>query len=246
VLETLKFWLDKRLTKIFYSLMVGDKYETVLILGKPGTGKSTYAYYALKAALVYKLYKKLGEEVLKGAYCWGAKCEERDYFDEILARYSFVGVEDVERLIRYLVGIADGKNKPHDFVFLDDLIYKYWHGAPASLKKLHTLYRDFLIFRRTFANKFVVGTAVYTKWVVDGFVQTSYVIEGKYYGKYRIFVRKKCEIKEGKYVCEKTWADAIPVDEKYAMPKWLEEEIDKRKRKAMKHVLKKLGYVKDR
>ena len=250
--DVLGYLMDLHLSKLIFSSMVKARtgINGIAVVGPAGTGKTTYVYYAAKAAYIRFLcnQKGYGEKAgcikyITGNYnlCFGRKCREPDDVDKMIRDYLFVGEEDILRLRDVLMKVSEeGRNLP--FAFLDDLIVKFSFHAGGVLRDIAIALNRFAQYRRTFANVVII-TSTHKNNIINAFsdfivIHAREQLTKYYYVRYRRIVRTR-QVKLGPrhgfmdaLVTGVTiaWTDEIPRKSIFATPRWLEEEVDKRKR----------------
>ena len=262
-MQVLRYYLDLNLTNAIIAAFYGQPGGAYLILGMQGTGKSTYAYYAAKTALIAYHCRN----VLRNAYsndtimncvkrefgdiCFGKDCEEPDEADKSIRKWVFVGVEDIGRLAEYLKEVVLEKQKPVPVLFIDDIVLKGDWWVSKEHREIIQSFRRINQFRRL-AARVVIATAPSNRDVMD-FGATFIKVYGKSdwrevrFTRWAVQAIKRWVSTTGEptvawqNVIVKRWMDVLPRRKEFGMPLWLEEQINKRKREILRHVLNKLS-----
>ncbi len=183
---------------MFRALRGIDASLNVLVVGRQGTGKSTYAYYSFKVAYLHnKAYghivrarKRIGySDDVKVEFtgikeyvndnnlrvCLHANCDSMDDIDKELHQYMFVDYEDYPRLYDVLISVVKNREPP-PFLFLDDMIIKgittlggYYRRIYQYMNKLYAFFRA--------VSRVIIVTAPAKDFVPKTILQSAYRIE---------------------------------------------------------------------
>jgi len=233
---------------------------TIAVVGAQGSGKTTYAYYSVKQAYIMwrcqeEVASKAGSNVeqcmrrLLEETCWGATCKEPDEVDKELRSHIYVSIDDVDRLIRR---ITERQGEVVPFIFVDDLGVTKTSYHDPRLRRLYLRFMRAEEWRRSMAINLIL-TAVYESRLAKDlkesalFVYASYHQrlrdeEGTRYNVYRYVAvkRSRALTAQGPRVLyHPLWIDVLPASKTWAMPPWLEDLINERKRELLKTFLAK-------
>lgn len=178
-------------------------------------------------------------------WCVGSTCSEPDKVDKMLMdgdENLMMLSSDMEEVAAALQEVAEGRRKPYNIVFMDDVgIYTtaWWHGKE---RELYLIVRDFAVHRRGFA-KIIVATALDSMLVAKPIKRSAYMVyatdakpgEAKRFVKFKrvaipLYTAGRRHIKIGYDI---DWVDTVPNHPLFALPRWLEELDMKRKRSAL-------------
>lgn len=223
---------------------------TIAVVGPQGSGKTTYAYYSIKQA--YILYKcaqevagKAGsnmEQCVKrilSESCWGAECVEPDPIDQELRPYIYVSIDDIPRLLQRITE----RREVAPFIFVDDLGVARWSYFDRRLRRLYLKFTRLEEWRRAVAINMILTTVYESRLARDlkdaaVYVYASYHqrlrSEGRIvYNVYRyVGVRRSKALTEHgpRVLYHPLWVDVLPSTKEWAMPPWLDELINERKK----------------
>ena len=234
------------------------------IVGRAGVGKTNYAYYSIKVGYMLSLChghgisfgdtKACWDYVTKvhGDICFGRNCEEPDEIDEKLKDFVFVGNEDINRLTSVLRKMLDNDEKPLPILFMDDIALKHLYQLGGRYKELYVYLKRIYQYRRAIARTVVV-TAPSKDDLVSVFTDFIFIY-GNTDGVRIRFIRwaaKKAKVtlsyEMGQFIetyrtfYDIAWEDVIPRRSIFAMPRWLEDLINRRKRAVIRDSIKQLN-----
>jgi len=232
---------------------------TIAVVGPQGSGKTTYAYYSVKQAYIVHTCKeevasKAGSNVeqcvrrVLEETCWGLECVEPDDVDKELREHIYVSVDDVDRLIKRITE----RREIVPFVFVDDLGVSRTSYHDRTLRPLYLKFLRAEEWRRSMAINLVL-TAVYESrlakdlkdsalFVYASFHQRLRSEEGTRYNAYRYVAVKRgraLTAQGPRVLYHPLWIDVLPASKTWAMPPWLEDLINERKRELLKTFLAK-------
>lgn len=259
-----KHYLGLNLTNSIVSMFMSGLNGAYMVLGTQGVGKSTYAYYAAKTALIAfhcisanpdKRARIADKDAIMacaerefGDICFGKDCEP-DAVDKKMREWIFVGIEDINRLAEYLRGVVLERRKPLPVLFIDDIVLKGDWWLSKERREIIQSFRRINQFRRL-AARVILATAPSADDVVE--LGTTFIkVHGKVSWDVVRFTRWAAQPVQ-KYVpvvggtvtawtniTVRVWMDEIPRRKEFGMPRWLEEQINERKRMILKQVLEK-------
>jgi len=221
---------------------------TIAVVGQQGSGKTTYAYYSIKQAyILYTCKDSRGPTAcIKRRFeesCWGATCKEPDEVDKELRQYVYVSVDDIPRLIDEIA--TRGEVAP--FVLIDDLGVTRSSYFDPHLRPLYLRFLRMEEWRRALTVNLVLTTVYDTRLPKDMrdtalYVYASYHqilrLEDRQVNRaYRyIAVRRSRALTDDgpRVVYHRLWVEVIPSSPEWAMPPWLAQLIDERKRALLK------------
>lgn len=169
--------------------------------------------------------------------CFGRYCDAPDSIDMRLRDYVYVGAEDIENLSR----LFDNRGELPEVLMLDDLLLKSTWLADSRLRLVYAFFKKLFAYHRAFARSIVftapsvheypkeIYSAVKHIKASTGYVEVTYT-------HYRIKPLRTVTLIEGRKeeywrnVLDVAWSEKIPRKSIYAMPKWLEDTINERKR----------------
>ena len=236
------------------------------IVGRAGVGKTNYAYYSIKTAYMLYLCHSRGISIddtkacwdyvtrVHGDICFGRRCEKPDGVDAKLRDFVFVGNEDIDRLTNLLEEVLAKGRKPLPVLFLDDLALKHLYQLGGRYKELYVHLKRIYQYRRAIARTVVV-TAPSKDDLVSVFSDFIFVY-GNSNGSESWFIRwavlkGKVTLKYhfGEFIdtyktfYDIAWNDVIPRRSIFAMPRWLEDMINERKRAVLLDSIRQLRSV---
>jgi hypothetical protein len=132
-------------------------------------------------------------------------------------------------------------------LFLDDLLARTAYHMGAKYRRAYAALRELLRLART-VGKVVVMTAPTKEYLPPEVPKEGEFIVGHYGYNERRFVRMQAAAFEdgGGYLRKRLvvkYADVVPAKAVFGMPKWLEEEITKRKLEAIADISRMGGYA---
>lgn len=221
----------------------------VSIVGEQGVGKSTYAYYSVKVGLMAYLCKphsiNLFEEpercaaYLEGNYgeiCLTKECGGPDQLDKTYELDVYTGPRGLDGVFAAASTLARlGQKKK--VLFLDDVLARTAYHLGPKYRTAYAALRELIRLART-VGAVVVMTAPTKEYLPPEVPKEGEFIVGHYGLSERRFVRMHAATfadRDG-YLRRRLvvkYSDAVPAKAAFGMPKWLEEEITKRKRKAI-------------
>lgn len=247
-------------TKWLFNAFVGNSaYRPLRIIavGKQGSGKTTFMYYATKVAYVSTLCHNnkvpwnncLSYAVENYGLCLGEDCGP-DEIDERLRPGLYVTVDDI--LKRFVHDVETEEIRKHPVVFFDDAFTPrmWWHQG-GIWRKLYIASKYFDQFYRDYTNVLIL-TAPDLSYFTDNYIVNSMVLtftarvdketgrpitlathfefpfySAMHYGKPYLFRVRTLD-----------FVDKVIKRRGYGMPKWLEQAITERRKYVMKESLK--------
>jgi len=221
----------------------------VSIVGEQGVGKSTYAYYSVKVGLMAYLCKPHGINLfeepercashLEGNYgeiCLTKECGGPDQLDKTYELDVYTGPRGLDGVFAAASTLARlGQKKK--VLFLDDVLARTAYHLGPKYRTAYAALRELIRLART-VGAVVVMTAPTKEYLPPEAPKEGEFIVGRYGLSERRFVRMHAATfadRDG-YLRRRLvvkYSDAVPAKAAFGMPKWLEEEITKRKRKAI-------------
>jgi hypothetical protein len=220
------------------------------IVGELGVGKSSYAYYSLKTGIMAYLCHPYGINLFKeadrcvahlegihGELCMSKYCRKPDALDKRYALDIYTGPQGLFSLIETAAELAKNGAPKRKILFLDDILARTAFFLGPEYRKAYIAFRELLRLVRTIGGIAVV-TAPTKDYLPPEAVRGGEFIIGSYGMNERHFVRMHAAKSEGKdggiYKRLKIkFDDVVPAKAAFGMPKWLEEEITRRKRAAI-------------
>ncbi len=233
-------------TRIYTALHnAGDagSFLPIIIVGRSGWGKTSYAYYALKAGIIrslcvnvaiYSLDKCIEYiEHAHGGLCMNKYCEEPDYIDKEYRWAFYTGITDLERLIHDIPKLIEDGTKRR-ILFLDDLVAKSVFHIGGKWRRAYLAFREFTRIARL-GSSVIIMTATSPTLIPDFMKHGSEYITVKRHGNFFVYVRfaKITVLRDnGTYTnaLSKMYEDVIPIKAIFGLPRWLENEINERKK----------------
>jgi len=236
-------------TKLILKVLKGERpYVSLLILGQPGIGKTSYAYYSLKAARMLSLCHsakrlELGAclsyiESNYGPICMSKHCAEPDGIDRKYRWSYYTGLADLKRFIedyRALAAEVRSGGRPGRKVFLlDDLVSRKAYAFGGVYRDLYMAFKEIYRIVRL-AGGVVIMTGIHKSYFPEEAAATSEVVVGKWGMDSILFQRWTIGNIRSKYGDwyfrrpQKKWQDVVPHMAAFGLPQWLEREINARK-----------------
>jgi hypothetical protein len=220
----------------------------VSIVGEQGVGKSTYAYYSVKVGLMAYLCRAHGINLFEepercaerlernyGELCLTRECGP-DQLDKTYELDVYTGPRGLDGVFAAADMLARlGQKKK--VLFLDDILARTAYHLGPKYRAAYAALRELLRLART-VGAVVVMTAPTKEYLPPEVPKEGEFIVAKYGFDERRFVRMHSAAFEdgGGYLRKRLvvkYVDVVPARAAFGMPKWLEEEITKRKRKAI-------------
>ena len=247
--NVLKWYWEKSVlaTRVFSALHNAGgagSFLPIVIVGRSGWGKTSYAYYALKTGIIkslcgniaiYSLDKCIEYiEHVHGELCMNKYCEESDYIDREYRWAFYTGITDLERLIRDVPKLIIEDTVKHKILFMDDLVTKSVFHLGGKWRRAYLAFREFTRITRLGASV-VVMTATSPTLVPDFMKHGSEYITVRKHGNsfvYARFAKITIPRDNGTYTnaLSKMYEDVIPIKAIFGLPRWLENEINERKK----------------
>ncbi len=135
-IEVFAHYLDNSsLASLIFITLIGNRpFVSATIVGQPGIGKTSYAYYALKTAIIRTLCHSHGindpEQCIDyveknyGEICMNRYCDKPDGVDMEYRWMYYTGIEDLKRFLSDMRELIEhvSKLKRKPIMFLDDLV----------------------------------------------------------------------------------------------------------------------------
>jgi len=237
-------------TKLILKVLKGERpYTSLLILGQPGIGKTSYAYYSLKAARMLSLCHsakrlELGAclsyiESNYGPICMSKHCAGPDGIDRRYKWQYYTGLADLRRFIEDYRALAAevkrGEKRPGRAVFfLDDLVSRKAYAFGGVYRDLYMAFKEVYRIVRLVGGV-VLMTGIHKSYFPEEAAATSEVVVGKWGMDSILFQRWMVGNIKSKYGDwyfrrpQKKWEDVVPHMAAFGLPQWLEREINARK-----------------
>ena len=246
------------LTSRMFDVLVGTrKHLLVAIVGKQGVGKTSYAYHALKTALVAWLCLKYGGggdclEAVEKAYgpiCMNKYCNEPDGIDIRYGLNIYTGTQGLMNLINEVAELgkelASGGSVKRRVYLLDDIVARTAYHLGGVYRKAYFALRELLRVSRTISS-IVIMTAPTTDYLPPDIAKAGELIVARYGYNSRIYEKLDTErIKRfigGREVLIKAlvkdYIDEVPAKAIFGLPQWLDKEITKRKGQTLAELAK--------
>jgi len=249
-LRVFKTYADFTSTKLILRALKGERpYVSLLVLGQPGVGKTSYVYYSLKAARMLSLCHsakrfELGAclsyiESNYGEVCMSKYCARPDKIDEKYRWSYYTGLADLKRFIEdyraLAVEVKHGVKRPGKTIFfLDDLVSRKAYSFGGVYRDLYMAFREVYRIVRLVGGV-VLMTGIHKSYFPEEALSTSEVVVGKWGAGEILFQRWTIGNIKSKYGDwyfrrpQKKWQDTVPHKSIYGLPQWLEREINERK-----------------
>ena len=257
--EVFNYYYDNgTLASLIYDALNGTKpFLSAAIVGPPGTGKTSYAYYSLKTAIISAICHGAHVdsdpsscikyvEKHYGEVCMNRYCEKPDGVDETYRWAYYTGVGDLERFLsdtRELIEhINELKRRP--ILFLDDMVSRKAYSLGGEMRELYQLFKEaYRVIRAT--SGVVIMTAIHKSYFPEEVMSTSEFVVASWdynaityerwvYAKYmKFWYGDKYWFK----ALKPKWIDRVPRKAIYGLPEWLEKEVNERKLFTLKTLL---------
>ena len=225
---------------------------SVVIVGKPGYGKTSYAYYALKTGIIKMLCSNEGffnlDQCIKaletkyGELCISKNCNEPDPLDREYRWAYYTGITDLERFINDAVKLLVEDSVRRKVLFMDDLVTKSVFALGGKWRRAYMAFRE--VFRVARVGSSVIIMTATSPTLIPDFVKhaSEYIAVWKYgklflYGRYIKYLEPN---EDGSYTAklERVFEDRVPIKAPFGLPKWLEEDINERKKQLIRDAVR--------
>jgi len=237
---------SKFASKIYEALAPKDPWASLyaVIVGKPGWGKTSYAFYSLKTGIIRTLCFDRGKfglrdcvtylETKYGELCMNKYCEEPDSIDREFKWAYYTGVTDLLRFIQDAQKILTENGSRRKVIFMDDLVTKSVYFMGGVWRRAYLAFREMMRVARVGASV-IIMTATSPTLIPEFMKHSSEYISVGVYHNFFVYTRYSRVIvprEDGSYVkvLKKAFEDMIPKKAIFGLPKWLENEINERKR----------------
>lgn len=235
-------------SRIFDVLVGTRKHLLVAIVGRQGVGKTSYAYYALKTALIEWLCIVHGGgdnclETVEKAYgpiCMNKHCKEPDGIDTRYGLNIYTGPQGLMNLIREAAELgkelAAGNPVKRRIYFLDDVLARTAYHLGGVYRRAYFALRELLRVSRVISS-IVIMTAPTTDYLPPDIAKAGELIVARYGYNTRIYEKLNTE-KLTRYIggreilikaLVRDYVDEVPAKAIFGLPQWLDREITKRK-----------------
>jgi hypothetical protein len=252
------YYEHSTLANLVYEALKGSRsFVSATIVGPPGVGKTSYAYYSLKTAIIRSLCHHAGigkdvEACIKyvedhyGDVCMNRYCEKPDGLDMEYRWMYYTGVGDLKRFLNDMSELIEhvGELKRKPVMLLDDLVSRKAYQLGGEMRDLYQAFKEaYRIIRVT--SGVVIMTAIHKSYFPEEVVSTSEFINARYgydeviyerwvYARYmRYWFGDKYWFK----ALKPKWIDSVPRRAVFGLPEWLEKEVNERKVYTLKAVL---------
>lgn len=247
-----KSHLGNRIFEALNSSGGGGSFLSVVIVGKPGYGKTSYAYYALKTGIIKMLCAKesaydldICVKALENKYgelCMSKYCQEPDPVDREYRWAYYTGITDLERFISDAVKILVEDTVRRKALFMDDLVTKSVFAMGGKWRRAYMAFREVVRVARV-GSSVIIMTATSPTLVPDFIKHSSEYIAVRKYGRlflYERFSRLPVPNEDGAYTLKlnKLFEDRVPIKGSFGLPVWLENEINERKRQLIRDAVR--------
>ncbi len=244
-------------SRIFDVLVGTRKHLLVAIVGRQGVGKTSYAYYALKTALIEWLCIVHGGgdnclEAVEKAYgpiCMNKHCKEPDGIDTRYGLNIYTGPQGLMNLIREAAELgkelAVGNPVKRRIYFLDDVLARTAYHLGGVYRKAYFALRELLRVSRVISS-IVIMTAPTTDYLPPDIAKAGELIVARYGYNTRIYEKLNTE-KLTRYIggreilikaLVRDYVDEVPAKAIFGLPQWLDREITKRKGQTLAELAK--------
>jgi len=249
--EVLLAYARLNLPHMVWRTLLGSRpFLAVTIVGQMGVGKSSYAYYSLKTGIMaylchpyhINLFKEADRcvahlESIHGELCMSKYCEKPDALDKKYALDIYTGPQGLFNIIETAAELAESGAPKRRIFFLDDIVARTGYTLGGELRKAYFAFREILRLSRAFSSVVVV-TAPTKEFLPPEAVRETEFIVGNYGHNVRRFWRmvpfflkdEKGQVRRG---LKFKFSDDVPAKSAFGMPKWLDDEIAKRKRQSI-------------
>jgi hypothetical protein len=266
--EVLRHYIDNStLARLIFNGLIGVKpFVSAAIVGAPGTGKTSYAYYSLKTAIIRALCHHAGvtgdvDACIKyienhyGEVCMNRRCNTPDGVDQEYKWAYYTGVGDLKRFLSDMRELIEHANelKRKPILFLDDLVSRKAYSLGGEMRDLYQAFKEAYRVIRA-ASGVVLMTAIHRDYFPEEVMSTSefaiarwgyneIIYERWVYAKY---MKRWYGDKFWFRALKPKWIDRVPRKSIFGLPDWLEREVNDRKIYTLKAVLDRVLNKKER
>jgi hypothetical protein len=247
------YWEQSTLARHIKLALQNGWFLPIVIVGRSGFGKTSCAYYALKMGIIEYLCADAKPkraniddcvsyiEKNYGELCMSRYCDEPDGLDRKYRWAFYTGIMDLERFMRDAPELLAGDGSRRRILLLDDLVTTTMYSMGGRWRRMYMMFKEVIRVARRGASVVIV-TSVSPKLVPDILRQGSEFIsvrhvykDNRWFFAYERLAKVSVPEKYGKYVryvpvYQKLYVDVVPFIEVYGLPRWLEREIDERKK----------------
>ena len=251
------YYEHSTLASLIYDALIGVKpFVSASIVGAPGTGKTSYAYYSLKTAIISALCHHSRKDDLDqcinhieknyGEICMNKHCTKPDGVDEEYRWAYYTGVGDLKRFLSDMRELIEHVNelRRKPILFLDDMVSRKAYTLGGEMRELYQLFKEaYRVIRTT--SGVVLMTAIHKNYFPEEVMSTSEFVIAKWdydaityerwvYAKYmKYWFGDKYWFR----ALKPRWIDKVPRRAAFGLPEWLENEINERKIFTLKSLL---------
>jgi hypothetical protein len=257
--EVFKYYYDNStLASLIYDALIGVKpFVSAVIVGAPGTGKTSYAYYSLKTAIISAICHNAHvdgdpESCIKyveghyGELCMNKHCSKPDGVDEEYRWAYYTGVGDLKRFLSDMRELIEHVNelRRKPILFLDDMVSRKAYSLGGEMRELYQLFKEaYRVIRAT--SGVVLMTAIHKSYFPEEVMASSEFAIAKWdydaityerwvYAKYmKMWFGDKYWFR----ALKPKWIDKVPRRAAFGLPEWLESEVNERKIFTLKTLL---------
>ena len=251
------YYEHSTLASLIYDALIGVKpFVSASIVGAPGTGKTSYAYYSLKTAIISALCHHSRKDDLDqcinhveknyGEICMNRYCKEPDGVDQEYRWAYYTGISDLERFLNdvseLIKHVGELRRKP--IMLLDDMVSRKAYQLGGEMRDLYQAFKEAYRVIRV-SSGVVIMTAIHKNYFPEEVMSTSEFVVAKWdynaityerwvYAKYmKMWFGDQYYFK----ALKPKWIDTVPRKAIFGLPEWLEKEVNERKIYTLKAVL---------
>ena len=251
------YYEHSTLASLIYDALIGVKpFVSATIVGQPGVGKTSYAYYSLKTAIISALCHHSGKDDLDqcinhieknyGEICMNRYCGKPDGLDMEYRWMYYTGVGDLKRFLNDMSELIEhvGELRRKPVMLLDDLVSRKAYSLGGEMRDLYQAFKEaYRIIRVT--SGVVIMTAIHKSYFPEEVLASSEFVVAKWdynaitYERWVYAKYMKYWFGDHYYfkALKPKWIDSVPKRSIFGLPEWLEKEVNERKIYTLKAVL---------